>query len=111
MKRLMILTALAMTLSAQATLTSRPRHQTFDASLLQISATEFALDLENWRHGTSSYGYRVGDRLHLKGSQRGFNGTVVVYAITRDVLHVRYSRVPPNNVEEAVRLRITRAGR
>lgn len=110
MKTLTIL-ALALAMSAQAQLTSRPRHQTFNASILNFSATEFALDLENWRHGTSSYGYRIGDRLHLKGSQRGFNGHVVVYQITGDVLHVRYRRVPPNNVEEAVRLRITRVGR
>lgn len=111
MKTTLTILALALAMSAQAKLTSRPRHQTFDASILNFSATEFALDLENWRHGASSYGYRVGDRLHLKGSQRGFNGTVVVYQITRDILHVRYNRVPTNSFEAAVRLRITMVGR
>lgn len=110
MKTTLTILALALALSAQAKL-STSRQQTFNASILNFSATEYALDLENWRHGTSSYGYHVGDRLLLKGSQRGFNGIVTVYQITGDVLHVRYRRVPPHNVEEAVRLRITRIGR
>jgi len=109
-KQPLTLLALILATSAHANMSAQ-RHQTFNASILNFSATEFAVDLENWRHGTHAYGYRVGDRLMLKGSRRGFNGRVTVYQITGDVLHVRYNRVPPNNVEEAVRLRITRIGR
>lgn len=87
------------------------RTRTFNASILNFGPREYAVDLENWRHGTSAYGYRVGDRLLLKGSQLDYNGVVTVYAITGDVLHVRYKRARSQRAEEAVRLRIQRLGR
>lgn len=102
--------ALALTLSAQAKL-SVTRHRTFNASILNFGAREYAVDLENWRHGTNSYGYKVGDRLLLRGSRLDYNGKVTVYQITGDVLHVRYATARSQRAEERVRLRITRVGR
>lgn len=110
MKTTLIILALALAISAEAKL-SVTRHRTFNASILNFSATEYAVDLENWRHGTSSYGYRVGDRLLLRGSRLDYNGVVMVYQITGDVLHVRYATPRSQRAEEAVRLRITRLGR
>lgn len=106
----LIILALALAISAQAKL-SVTRHQTFRASILNFSATEYAVDLDNTRHGTHAYGYKVGDRLLLRGSRLDYNGRVVVYQITGDVLHVRYAKPRSQRAEESVRLTITKIGR
>lgn len=110
MKRTLIILALGIALSAQAKL-SRERRQVFNASILNFDAHRYAVDLENWRHGSHSYGYRVGDRLLLKGSQLDYNGVVTVYQINGDVLYVRYDRARSQRAEPALRLRVRRLGR
>lgn len=108
MKTIILLTALLLVTSAQANM-SVERHRTFNASILNFDAYRYAVDLENWRHGTQAYGYRVGDRLKLQGSQF-HDGHCVVYDITRDVLHVRFAKPRNQQAEPVVSLRITRIG-
>lgn len=107
MKQLLILTALILATSAQAKLSVEHR-RTFNASILQMDARRYAVDLENWRHGTHAYGYRVGDRLKLRGSRLDYNAHVVVEQVVRDILIVRYDRPRSGRAEEAVKLTITR---
>lgn len=110
MKTTILLTALILATSAQARLHTE-RRQTFNASILNFDAYRYAVDLDNTRHGTYAFGYRVGDRLKLRGSRLDYNGHVTVYQITRDVLHVRYDRPRSQRAEESLRLTIQRIGR
>lgn len=104
MKSILALCLLAVTVSAGISV----KHRAFNASILNMDARTYAVDLENWRHGTHAYGYRAGDVLILHGSRMGYNGRVVVQSVVRDILIVRFPGPRSQRAEPSVRLVIHR---